>query len=187
MKAKLTIADFQAAAKRLNVEVAAIRAVTAVESDGSGFDENGRCIIRFEPHLFSRKTKGIYDKSHPTISFPKRKNGYPKSVNHSWQLFKLAASLNPTAAVASTSWGRFQVLGSNYLSSGCDTLSEFVRRMENSEQDQLDMFCSLILDWGLDDELRDHRWNDFARMYNGPGYRDTGYDVKLPRAYLQYA
>ncbi|GAB4003292.1 hypothetical protein GCM10028807_63020 [Spirosoma daeguense] len=185
-KVKLTLDDYKRAAKRLNVDVATIRAVTQVESGGSGFMSDGRCIIRFEPHLFSRKTGGKYDQSLPLLSFPKWKPGYPKTVTDSWRLFEQAAKLNANAAVQSSSWGLFQILGQHALVCGCETLGEFVKRMEESEASQLDLFCEFIIGTGLDDELQTQNWTSFARQYNGKLYAVNRYDIKLKSAYDKY-
>lgn len=179
--------DYALAAKRLRTGLAEIKAVAQVESGGNGFDPHtGKVVIRFEPHRFSFLTKGRYDAQYPALSYPKWKQGYPTSVGHSWLLFNQAAALNPVAAVKATSWGKFQVLGENYEACGCETLTEFVSRMEASEAQHLDMFCSLILDWGLDDELRSHQWALFAKAYNGKGYAKNKYDTKMATAYTKF-
>ena len=33
--------------------------------------------------------------------------------------------------------------------------------------------------------LQSRKWADFARLYNGPAYKENLYDVKLARAYEQ--
>lgn len=186
MKTKLTYADYQAAAKLLQCDVPTIRAVTEIESGGSGFDKSDRCIIRFEPHLFSRKTGGIYDKSHPQLSFTPWRPGYPAGVNQSWQLFQVATGLNANAAVQSTSWGLFQILGQHALTCDCDTIGEFVKRMETSEAEQLILFCHFVKNTGLDDELRGYQWALFARQYNGKQYAVNSYDTRLEAAYNRF-
>ncbi|RIV20358.1 DUF3380 domain-containing protein [Fibrisoma montanum] len=185
-KQPLTAEDYELAAAILSTGVANIRAVCEVESGGRGFTVDGRCIIRFEPHLFSKYTKRVFDLSHPLLSFQPWQPGYPKGVDHSWKLFKEAAALNPNAAVMSTSWGAPQILGLNFAACGCANLGEFVQRMEHSEQEQLLMFCELLLDWGLADELQRRDWKTFARVYNGVGFRRNRYDEKLEAAYRKW-
>ncbi|MBN8825086.1 MULTISPECIES: N-acetylmuramidase family protein [unclassified Spirosoma] len=187
MSTKLQPNDYESAAKRLGTGIAEVKAVCEVESGGTGFTADGKCIIRFEPHIFSRYTKGQYDVSHPTLSFPVRRAGYPTSVEHSWKLFEQAAKLNANAAVLACSWGLFQVMAFNYSACGCKSLNEFVARMERSEGDQLDMFCTLLINWGLNDELARHEWATFARVYNGPDYKSNLYDMKLDKAYRKYS
>ena len=184
----LTEADYKVAAKKLRTGVAEIKTVAEVESDGNGFNaDTGLVVIRFEPHRFSFLTKGAYDKTYPHLSFPVWKPGYPSGETQSWRLFREAAALNPNAAVKATSWGKFQILGENFEATGCETLGEFVKRMEASEGEQLDMFCSLVLDWGLDDELREHKWAAFARVYNGKGFAKNKYDTRMAAFYKKFS
>lgn len=187
MPTTLTLSDYQQAAKSLRTEVAVIKAVTEVESGGQGFLPNGRVVIRFEPHLFHRYTQGQFDASHPQISFKNLRAGYPTGALHSWQLYDEAKALNLQAARMATSFGLFQILGSNWPNCGCKSLSEFITRMSKSEAEQLNLFCNLITNWGLDDELREHQWARFARMYNGKDFKLMKYDIKLSNAYKKFS
>jgi hypothetical protein len=40
---------------------------------------------------------------------------------------------------------------------------------------------------GLEDELREHKWAEIARRYNGPEYNKNGYDTKLAKAQARYS
>jgi hypothetical protein len=53
--------DYVEAARLLNCEVACIKAVTEVESKGSGFLYTKEPVILFERHIFRRRTNGKYD------------------------------------------------------------------------------------------------------------------------------
>jgi hypothetical protein len=86
----------------------------------------------------------------------------------------------------SASWGLFQIMGFNYTLCGFNTLQEFVTAMYNSEKDHLLAFCNYVKEMCLDDELREKRWADFARRYNGPQYKKNKYDVKLEAAYQKH-
>ena len=70
MKTKLSEQNFKDAAASLNCEIAVIKAVTEVESRGNGFLPDDQPVILFERHIFSRYTKGKYDKDYPDISNP---------------------------------------------------------------------------------------------------------------------
>lgn len=186
MKPKLTYADYSKAAKLLNVDVPTIRAVTAVESSGAGFLPDGRIIIRFEPHIFSRYSKGEFDLTHPELSYRSWKSGYPTTVSHSYQLFEKAAKLNGHAAGLSCSYGLFQIMGFNYSTCGCKTFKEFYFRMAESEAEQLLLFCAYVDINGLDDELRRRDWASFALQYNGKQFKRNKYDINLENAYRRY-
>lgn len=58
--------------------------------------------------------------------------------------------------------------------------------MYASEGRHLDAFVSFLQHMHLDAPLRDKRWADFARGYNGEGYAANQYDVKLAAAYEKY-
>jgi hypothetical protein len=183
--------DYIEAAKllRLGNDIAAIKAVAAVESGSQGgFCPDDFPVIRLEGHVFHRFTKGIYDSAYPTISFPAwttKFNG--KTWKAERDRFNTAVSLDRSAAIMATSWGRFQIMGFNHGVCGCSTPQKFVNLMCRSEHDQLDLFCEYIMHNCLDDELREHRWDDFAYKYNGPLYQKNDYAGQLDRWYLKFS
>jgi hypothetical protein len=183
--ATLTRADYEAVAAELGCEWEAAAAVAEVESGRLGaFTPEGRPVILFERHKFSSKTNRRFDASHPTISNPSP-GGYPRTQAERWAQLELAYSLDPEAALQSASYGRFQVLGENYTDMSLPNSHEYVSKMARSERDQLDVFKAYIIAKGLADELRDKRWADFARRYNGPGYAQNQYDTKMADAYAR--
>ncbi|RDI25169.1 uncharacterized protein DUF3380 [Pseudacidovorax intermedius] len=181
MKPVLTPADFARAAATLGCEIAAIQAVCQVEAPRGGFLPDGRPVILFERHQFSRRTGRAYDASYPDISSPKP-GGYIGGAAEHDRLAR-AAALDRPMALQSASWGRFQIMGFNYEACGFSSLQSFINAMYRSEGDQLDAFVEFIASEGLADELREHRWADFARRYNGPEYAANRYDTKLAAAY----
>lgn len=181
----LTRADFEAIAVSLGCEWEAAAAVAEVESGTlGGFTAEGKPVILFERHLFSRKTNSSFDVSHPTISNP-RSGGYPRTQAERWAQLELAYSLDANAALESASYGRFQVLGQNFSNLALPSAREYVAKLAKSERDQLDAFEAFVRANGLADELRDKRWADFARRYNGPNYADNQYDTKMAEAYAR--
>lgn len=173
--------DFRDAARRLNCEVAAIKAVAEVESKGDGFLPRGEPKILFERHIFSKRTNGFFDQTNPGISNPVA-GGYGSPASQHKRLQE-AVTLNRNAALMSASWGRFQIMGFNYTLAGFNSLQEFVTAMYKGEREHLFAFVNYIVNTVLDDELREKRWRDFARKYNGPDYRKNNYDVKMADAY----
>src|SRR5690606_40492085 len=104
-------ADFEAIAARLGCEWEAVAAVAEVESGPlGGFGDDGRPVILFERHLFSRKTNSQYDASHPAIS-NRTPGGYPRSQADRWSQLEQANAPDHEAALPNASYGRFQVLG----------------------------------------------------------------------------
>lgn len=173
--------DFQRAAAVIGCDVAAIRAVCAVEAPRGGFLPDGQPTILFERHQFSKRTGGKFDASNPSISNPKR-GGYVGGAGEHLRL-QQAAALDRDAALKSASWGKFQIMGFNYAACGFPSLQSFINAMYHSEGAQLDAFIAFVKHEGLADELREHRWADFARRYNGPDYAANRYDDKLAGAY----
>ncbi len=183
--APLRRADFEEAAARLNCEWEAVAAVAEVESGPlGGFANDGRLIILFERHLFSRKTNSQYDTSHPNIS-NRSPGGYPRSQADRWAQLEEAYALAPEEALQSASYGRFQVLGQNYPNLGMANAHEYVAKLARSEKDQLDAFEGFVRANGLADELQRKDWAGFASRYNGPGYAANQYDVKMAEAYAR--
>ena len=52
---RLTSAELLAAADKLGVDVATLRAILQVETAGAGFDAKKRLKLLFEPHIFYRQ------------------------------------------------------------------------------------------------------------------------------------
>lgn len=181
MKPTLTEDDFKRAAAAIGCEVAAVKAVCAVEAPRGGFLADGQPTILFERHIFSRRTMGVYDAKYPDIS-NRKPGGYQGGAAEHDRL-AIAVRLERRAALESASWGKFQIMGFNYEACGFSNLQAFINAMYESEGRQLDAFVAFILHEGLADELRQHRWADFARRYNGPTFAKNQYDTKLAAAY----
>jgi hypothetical protein len=101
--------------------------------------------------------------------------------------FNAAFALDPEAAMKACSWGKFQILGSNYAVCGYKTVGEFVDAMKESEGKQLDAFVAFVIGNKLDGHLRNKAWAKFARGYNGAGYAKNKYDVKMATWYAKFA
>lgn len=179
--------DFRNAANTLSVEVAAIKAVSAVESNGSGFFPSGKPAILFEGHKFSEFTNKKFDKSHPSLSYPKWKNAYYIGGDGEYARYQAAKQLDSQAAMKATSWGKFQIMGFNHVKAGYSSVESFVQDMHKSESHHLRAFVSLIKASGWDAALRTKNWAEFARLYNGKDYAMNKYDVRLEQAYNAFS
>lgn len=100
------------------------RVTTGLRKAGSAFDDYGRPRILFERHYFPRLTQGRYDKRHPDIS-NSLAGGYGK-FSAQYGKLERAYVLDAVAALESASWGRFQIMGSNYRDAGFVSVQEFV-------------------------------------------------------------
>ena len=179
----LTSADITRAATKLLCTAAHIWTVWDVESSGSPFIE-GRPAILFEPHRFSKLTKGRYDRSHPHLSYPKwNPKKYPKTQAGRYAQLCEAACLDPDAAFAACSYGAFQVLGENWKSLGYKSSWDFALKQSLTVGDQLDAFVAFVEVNGLATALRNCQWATFARRYNGTAYAKNKYDVRLAQRF----
>ena len=180
-KPTLTAQDFTDAAVTLGCSVAVIKAVCQVEAPKGGFLPSGEPTILFERHQFSKRTGRKFDISHPRISSPKP-GGYLGGQAEHTRLTE-AVALDRHAALESASWGKFQIMGFNHAPAGFDSLQSFITAMYQSEGRQLKAFVSFIQHEGMAVFLRDRRWADFARRYNGANFAINNYDINLAAAY----
>ena len=148
-KPKLTENDFIDAAKILHCGVAEVKTVAFVESRGQGFYADGFPIILFERHKFHEYTGGRFDKDYPEISNP-NPGGYGKAGPNQKRKFDLAFSLDPNAAMKACSWGKFQILGSNFKVCGFSSVGAFVDAMKTSEGEHLKAFIKFVIGNALD-------------------------------------
>ncbi|AZZ98011.1 N-acetylmuramidase family protein [Pseudoalteromonas sp. R3] len=185
----LTFGDIQLAASELSVSLATISAVAEVESNGCGFFDCGRPSILFERHVFYRQVnekdedqaKTLSEK-YPNICNPKPGGYTGGSGEHN--RFGLACMFDNDAAIAACSWGMFQIMGYHFNLLGYESASAFKRDMEISERNQLLALVKFIkADTNMHKALKGHKWAEFAKRYNGPGYKRHLYDVKLSQAY----
>lgn len=170
----------------INVGEDEIHAVLDVESGGSGFDAQGRPKMLFEPHIFYRNTSGenrTRAVREGLAYTPWRPGAYPKD---SYPRLVAAMAIDQTAALKSASYGLGQILGENFKAAGYPTVQAMVLAFVESEANQLEGMIRFIQSNGLDDNLRHHDWAGFARGYNGPGYKQNGYDTKLAAAYARW-
>jgi hypothetical protein len=185
---KVTAEEIDAIADDLKVEHAAFRAVIAVEAAGSGFDKAGRPKALFERHHFYKHLKdapGLQANAESEgLAYPKwGTKPYPKGSDAVYAEIERACLIDEEAALLSTSWGLGQIMGSNFKMAGCPSVQAMVEEACESEAGQLRQMAAFIKSAGLQDELMTKNWAKFARGYNGPGYAQNAYDVKLAQAY----
>ena len=183
--------DYEAVAQRLDVEVPAMKAVVKIEagSTGRGFSKEGPALINFDLSVFRRNAarRGInlekYRKSHPEVfKAPDiRKYGSQQAAQNA--RLESALEIDSVLAIESSFWGMFQIGGFNWKLCGTSSPQEFMRRMETSEQEQLNLFANFLENTGLVKHMRTRNWAAFARGYNGPSYAARKYHTRLSTAY----
>ena len=195
LKAKLlSETDYASAAKELDCEVAAIKAVAEVESAGNGFlldPISGQPVpkILFERHIFRREI--IAAKKDP-MRIPAdicqaNRGGYLGGAAEHTRLSR-ATAYGREEALKSASWGKFQIMGFNYQNCGYKTLQSFINDMYANEGGHLRAFVGFIKsDPNLLRAIRTKNWAAFALGYNGKAYKENNYDVKMATAYKRHS
>jgi hypothetical protein len=185
---KLSDYDYTVASKKLNCEIASIKAIVAVESSGNGFLANGKPILRFEAHKFSKYSGGKFNTSNPTISTPSMVVRKSKGPEEEYGFYEQAKALDEASAMKSCSWGMFQIMGFNYALCGYSSVQPFVTDMHHSEGKQLLAFVGFVLSNGkLSNALKSKNWAQLAEGYNGKEYKKFNYDTRLADAYTKFA
>jgi hypothetical protein len=191
----LTEKDFAHAAQLLGCDIAAIKAVNAVEAPRGAFDEQGRLTILFEPARF---WKALLRANYTARQLQDLQLRYPKLLSpfwnpalyglyrEQWDKLNLARTINANAATESASYGAFQIMGENYTMAGYTSADAMVTAFGQSELNQLLGFVNFVKSKGLDVKLKNHDWAGFAYGYNGSGYAKNEYDKKLASVYLQF-
>jgi len=201
MKPTPNESDFTSAAFALEVPVAAVKAVCEIEAPNGGFDAAGQPPILFEGHVFHRLTGGRYSAGHPTISYrswtkefyAKGKDADARNAGEHKRLAEAAALARPAALMAA-SWGKFQILGENYVTAGFQSLQAFINAMYAGEGAHLKAFVEFVQHdrggrgWAaLKQAVATGNWTPFAEFYNGRDQAVNQYDRKLSAAFKKHS
>jgi len=215
----LQIHDIESGAKELKCEAGLIYAIAKQESAHSSFFSHGNRMlptILFERHQFKQRTqpKGSatspFESSHPDVCGPayrralKTKQGWidsrtksaiPESevygrggifqYKHLLKAYRLAAE----PALESCSWGKFQVMGSNYRAAGFSDVRSFAKAMSRSEAEHMKAFLQFAKQKKLLLEgLRTRDFTKIAEGHNGRAWRTINpeYAANLKKFYEEY-
>jgi hypothetical protein len=189
--------DLEKAAAELDVQLAAIKAINAIETKGCGFLDDGRPIILYERHIAFRRlgesgldfpqALALADR-YPNLISQKR-GGYTGGPAEWSRLASARQALSewPDIPHEACSWGQFQIMGFHWETLGYSSCAEFVCQMCTTEAAQLDAFVRFIkADPTLHKALKSLKWAEVAKIYNGPAYKDNFYDIKLARAFAEF-
>jgi hypothetical protein len=162
------------------IELAAIKAIDQVESNGRGFDpETGKIVIQFEPTWFkriSKLTQGFWI------------NNKVELQKKEWLAFNDAFLRNPNAAMEATSIGRMQVMGFHWKRLGFKSVGAMWDFAKKSEANQLHLgLMFLKTDPIIFKAVLQKDWKTVAYRYNGSKYWVLGYDKKLKKAYDSFS
>lgn len=156
-----------------------ITAIKKVEASGEGF-LGGKVKVRFEPHVFNKR-------SAHKMPFTNNGRGFSsKAAETNRAAFEKALELDPKAALESTSFGKYQIMGFNWKR--CATsLDEFYEKMQ-TEEGQDECFIKFVnsnkyLREILNKEtITKEDCYRFAKIYNGPS-NVLNYGNKIWKAY----
>lgn len=175
-----------------NVELAALKAMLAVESRGDGLLPSGKPKILFEGHQFYRRLKkaGInpenYRSGNEDILYPRWTRKHYKGGEAEYGRLHRAIAINREIALQCASYGIAQVMGFNFRVCGYDDVEAFVSDMSEHDK-QVAAFFAYLDGTGIWKDLRNKNWHEVARKYNGPAYKKHNYHGKLARAYRQFS
>jgi hypothetical protein len=164
------------AANALGIPVEVIQTIESVESGGKP------SAIRFEPHLFLRHKPSLA----MDIPFTKGPKGFSVTRSETDQsAFEHAFGLAPDAAVKSTSWGLYQVLGAHLIKAYGDAQLG----VDSFYASPLEASYKLLVSWFKANRkalecAREKDWKGLARRYNGPGQVEH-YSAALEREYAK--
>lgn len=195
MKDKLTNEMIKDLANRLGIEPTLLKAVQLVEAAGrDGFLSDGRPQILFEGHImykefhkkFPDRDLDYLCKRFSMVFYPKwDKSKYFGGLGE-YKRLELAKEIDEECALKATSWGMFQIMGFNHNLCGCKDVFDFVHKMSESHEKQLELMYYFMNNSGCLKELKEKDWAGFAKKYNGPGYAQNAYDQKLRNAYENF-
>jgi peptidoglycan hydrolase-like protein with peptidoglycan-binding domain len=167
-----------------------------VEAAGAGFDAQGRPKMLFEPHIFWRELGAGKERDAAVkqgLAYPKWKRNYPKD---SYPRLVQAMKIDEAAALRSASWGATQILGDNFKLAGFGSVHEMVDAMCEDEDNHIEAMIEFVKAAGIDDDLRrlaglkrpttPADCAPIARAYNGPGYAENRYHIKMAEAHNKW-
>jgi len=188
---KLAPSGITVIAGYLGCEVAALKAVIAVESAGNGFAPDKRPIILNEPHIFYRELGKVSAAKRTEavkagLAYARWKTKpYPKTQALRYAWLGKAMAISKDAALKACSWGLGQIMGFNYKLCGYASVTAFVEAMKVSEGAQLYAIARFIVSAKLQRHIRNKAWAAFAKGYNGSGHAKHGYHTKMANAYAK--
>jgi N-acetylmuramoyl-L-alanine amidase len=190
----------------ISLSLPVVKAIISVESNGRGHLPDGRPKILFEGHKFwywlekAKKDPKALQTEFPHILYEKWTKRYYFGGASEYQRLEAAKKIDPKAAIYSTSWGLFQILGENLehhiKGRNYKDFNDFEEKQHESEEihflDFLEFIKSkkvrgkALIHYVSEVNSGDYDWEAFAYGYNGSGYKANQYDVKLKAAYLKF-
>lgn len=187
------LAGIAQAAPRRNFAPADIAAIVEIESAGRAFERDGITpFLLFERHVFHRELRECAPlklalAAARGLAIPKwdRATQYQDQGTSAGRLALLARAraIDDECANRSASWGLGQTMGFHAEKLGYASATDMVERLSGGIDAQLDaLFREIESDPMMAAALRTGNVEAFARAYNGPGYRQNNYHLRLDAA-----
>jgi hypothetical protein len=185
--------------KKHGIEPAALMAVVEVESAGQPFEPADGVTPRFlyERHVMYKellKRRGK-PKADAAVRLDLARIGWDRSTQYKDQrssagrlaLLARAAAFDKECAYRSCSWGVGQTMGFHAESHGYASAVDMVEAMKaGGIPAQIEAMIKEIKKSKLVGKINAHDWAGFAYRYNGAGYAQNQYDVRMAKAYSKW-
>lgn len=182
------------AAKANGIEPAALLAIVEVETGGKTFEQDGRTPqFLYERHVAYKEAKkrgvlAAFQRAGLAIPHWSRSTQY-KDERTSQQRLALmgrACGIDEEVAKSSASWGLGQTMGFLAREIGFKSAVELVEHQTGSIAGQIDCMVRELKHANIVKFLNAHNWAETARRYNGAGYAQNHYDIKLRDAWTRW-
>ncbi len=190
----LSDSDIYRFAQEKGLEVAAVKAVIDIETGRThmSFWMDGKPLINFDRFVFKKMAakNGIdlapYEETHPLVFNPVVYSDYSQQQAAEQARHDSALDIDTISAIEGTFWGMFQIGGFNWKLCKTRSPQHFVELMSRSAYDQLMLFGAFLESTSLMQSLKAKDWEAFAYRYNGVGYANHSYHLRLEAAYNRF-
>ena len=194
---KLSIFEIEAAARSVDIPLAAVRALIEVEAASYGFDEKDRPRILFEPHVFYRELAGRNRQTavERGLAYPRwGQEPYPRTNDAKYEQLTRARAIHAEKAHRSASVGLGQTMGFNHQLCGYPTAIAMFEAYKTGEAEQLRGMLNFVVSNGIDIKIRaairqggtPTAFRPVAAGYNGAAYATHNYHGRLSAAFLKF-
>lgn len=167
-------------------------AVIAVESNGRPFEPSGLPTFLFERHQFYARLPAAKRAQAVSLGLAnrewQRRTQYQDQKTSDGRAALLTRAVKfggAEIAYRSASWGLMQVMGFNFAAAGHESAVAMAEACKTVEGQLLCAFNFMQAN-KLIIPIKRKQWAVFAEGYNGSGFRQNRYDVKLAKAYASY-
>jgi hypothetical protein len=183
----MDINDAVKIAAEIKVPTAVVIAICKVESPKGPLLPSGRPTALLEAAQFWKRVKSagldpaLLVKTHPGILAPDwaRAKKLYRGGEAEWSRIQEAAAIHEDAAYQSASFGQYQIMGFNSKVCGYKSAKAMADAFTDPKAQDKAFIAYCAADPVLISAMRKLDWHGFAKRYNGPGYAQNNYHVKM--------